>query len=190
MAGSSSPEAQSCPNMLHGNRASQPTSKPLKETREATFSPKDAPLAQLDRTRRNGTPLPRCQAGFLSMWTWNALERWDIGAACWLWDGPSQAQSCLLSGTHCSHLSSCGHPPLLLCGLPILLPTVFLMPPHSAKWLQIQILTTGNADQHSDPLWKDPTLQPIFSDISAWCIKKKVCEFNIYQYSMNTLWNN
>ena len=61
------------------------------------------------------------------------------------------------------------------------------MCPHSAKWLQIP-LAKGDADQPSDPLWKDPALQPIFSDASAWCIQKKnAAECKVCQYSMNKL---
>lgn len=186
MAGDSAPKAPSCPHMLHGSRASQPPAKALKGTREATFSPKDAPRAQLERIRRNGTPVPRCQAGSCQ-WEPESLGETGCSAACWLWDAPSQAQqSSQLSGTRCLRLPSCGHLPLLLCGLPIL-PTFLHVPPFS---LQIP-LAKGDADQPSDRLWKDPTLQPVFSDASAWCIqKKKVAQFKVCQYSMNKLEKN
>lgn len=72
------PPRLSCPIMLHGSRASQPLSKALKMSKEATFSPKDLQRAQLDRARRNGTPLPICRAGFLFKQTQKPRRNWML----------------------------------------------------------------------------------------------------------------
>lgn len=56
---SSVPQAQSRLNMFDGSGDSQ-TSPALKGTRDATLLPKMPPLAQLERTRKNGIPLSRC----------------------------------------------------------------------------------------------------------------------------------
>lgn len=75
------PPRLSCPIMLHGSRASQPLSKALKMSRGNIFS-QDLQRAQLDRAKRNGTPLPMCGAGFLFTQTQKPWRDWlDAGVA-------------------------------------------------------------------------------------------------------------
>lgn len=132
-----------------GSRGFWPLPRPLKGSRGATFSPEDAPSAQLDRTRKNGTPLPTCQAGFLSKRNGKLWKEWGLG--CLLaskWASQAQ-QSSQLSATHCPRLPSCGHLPLLFCRLLFFCQPSFTCH-HLAKGLPIP-LAKGDAYQPSDP---------------------------------------
>lgn len=157
----------------------------LTRIKDATFLPKDPQSAQLDRARRNGTPLSTRGAGLLPTQTWGPAKGWMRCCPLALREAGPGTAARQLSGTHCPHFPSCGHLSLLpyIKSYQLFCQQSHMAPP-SAKWLQIP-LAKGDADQASDPLWKDPILPSTFSDASAWCIKKY-----LYLKFSNTAWIN
>lgn len=108
-------------------------------------------------------------------WSWAPasakLQAWkglDVRAARWPWDRPSQAQLWdtlpTLSALRSFFTTA------FYEGLPIFLPTAFHRAPIQPNGFTP--FPKGDAHQASDPLWKDPSLLPTLSDVSAWCIKE------------------
>lgn len=156
------PPRLSCPIMLHGSRASQPLSKALKMSRGNIFS-QDLQRAQLDRARRNGTPLPMCGAGFFFTQTQKPWRDWlDAGVAHCPRGHPGHS-SPDRSPEHTVHTS---HPAFMFhccfLGYQFFCQRSFTWPPFSQKASN----STRWKQRNSDALWKYPTLQPTCSDAS------------------------
>lgn len=172
----------SCPIMLHGSRASQPLSKALKMSKEATFSPRIS--NELSWTGQ-GEMVPLCQCAELGSFL--SKPKSLGGTGCWscpLAERPSRAQqSRPLSRTYCPHFPSCVHVPLLLFGLPILLPTVFHVASIQPKGFQLCMLKAMKLWPSLKISYFTANLLRCISD--AWCIKR-VPVFKVCQYSMNS----
>lgn len=179
------PPRLSCPIMLHGSRASQPLSEALKMSKEATFSPKDPHWAQLDRARRNGTPLPMCRAGFLFTQTQKPRTDWTLV----LPTGREATPGTAVQTTLQKILSTL--PILRSCSTAAFWTTSssansLAHGPHSAK-----MLPTPHAKGNADQPWPSLKISYFTANLlrcisDAWCIKR-VSVFKVCQYSMNKL---
>lgn len=179
------PQGSVVPHTLHQSRASLLTLQGSQWDSKGDISPNGSPVSSAGGQGKMG---PHCHWAELGCYLHKPKSLGDTGCrGCLL----VQRQATVGTAGQPALWNTLPMPPSLGSSFPAASPS--LLPslsygPHSAKWLHIP-LAKGEADQPSDPLWKDPPSQPTFPDSSAWCIQKSIC-IKGCQYSMNKLQKN